>query len=413
MKRMKLWCILSIWTMVFSANVFAQGVGGTSSFLSSGMGYEENVLISEGLYKVKSGPFYGIVDRNGKVYVSVEYQDFQFCDGKALLTKDDYLWGIVDTQGNVKSFNGEYRVRYRCMSQGFIAVCPKKVKDKWGFIKENGEPFIVNGPVKGILSFGKKTPTLFASVLPFVDGITNVAIEKYGWKQFDTFGKEHFVLQNKKAKALFRTAVFKESCVIVAKDGIKQYQENSNNHAVVKLVLSSSATFKGFEKIGELTRISFSEGDLYIDSLYRAVKYVRSNDSIVFIETPKKRVVKKIVEEVPVEYRSLTDDLDISVSARVVNANAKGRAYTEVKVTNKSNLIYSDLTITIECAGTNREWCGNLGGNSEVSISLNLPARFSSEAIKRMIKVHVVYKDSSCDKEIPITIKRYTPVRSR
>ena len=399
MNKLKHYLTLSVMFVSLAGALHAQGLG-----------YEQKTLISEGLYKVKSGPYYGIVDRNGRVVVSVEYQDIQFNEGKALLTKNDYLWGIVDALGNIRHFDGEYRVKYRKIHHGFITVSPKKVKHKWGYITDTGVPFIVAGSIKGLISFGKKQPTLFDNALPFVDRIANVYIQKQGWKQFDDCGMERFVLANKKTKAILRTAVHKESCVIVA-DGIKQYQESPGTQAAVKLVLSPSATYMGSESEGEFTKISFMEGDLYVDSLFRATKFVKGKDSVVFIESPRK-MVRKVVQ-VPVERRSLADDLAVSVKPKMLNANAKGRAYTEVKVANKSNLSYADLTVELECAGTSREWKGNLDGNSEVSISLNLPARFASEAIKRIVKVYIIYKEDSIDMEIPITIKRYTPVRSR
>lgn len=400
MNKFKLLCVLLVLLIVVFNSVCAQGLG-----------YEKKIPVSDGLYKVKSGPFYGLIDTNGRVVVSIEYQDFQFYEGKALLTKDDCLWGIVDASGNVKRFDGEYRLKYKRIYEGFIIVSPKKSKNKWGYINDKGVPFIVSGSIKGLITIGKKQPTMFDDAQPFVDGVATVYVEKQGWKHFDTLGKERYVLENKKTKAIFRTSVYKESCVIVTKDGIKQYQENQGTQAAVKLVLSSSATFMGYEKIGDLTRISFVEGNLFVDSLSRAVKFVNGKDSIEFIEMSRK-MERKIVA-VAVERRFLADDLTVSASPKVLNANAKGRAYTEIKVLNRTNLKYENLVISLECAGTNREWTGSLDGNSEVSIALNLPARFSSEAIKRIVKVHIVYKEESVEKEIPITIKRYTPVRSR
>lgn len=400
MNKFKLYFLLSVLFIAFTGTICAQGLG-----------YEQKIRVSEGLYKVKSGPFYGIVDQDGHVVVSIEYQDFQFNEGKALLTKNDYLWGIVDSLGKISYFDGEYRVKYKQVYGGFIIVSGKKMKGKWGYITDKGLPLIVSGSLKGLISWGKKQPTMFDNALPFVNGVATVFIEKQGWKQFDRLGRERFVLENKKTKALFRTSVHNESCMIVAKDGIKQYQENPGTQAAVKLVLSSTATYIGAEKKGNLTKMSFLEGHLYIDSLSRAVKFVNGKDSIEFIKIPRK--VERKVVTMPVERRFLEEDLSVSASPKVLNANSKGRAYTEIKVSNKSNLNYADLVITLECAGTSREWTGSLDGNSEVSISLNLPARFSAEAIKRTVKVHIVYKEDSLEKEIPITIKRYTPVRSR
>lgn len=51
--------------------------------------------------------------------------------------------------------------------------------------------------MKGVKSAGKKGPTLFDKVTPFVNGIASVYINKEGWKHIDTNGKERFVLNEK------------------------------------------------------------------------------------------------------------------------------------------------------------------------------------------------------------------------
>lgn len=68
-----------------------------ASMNAQGFGYEEKIGLFNGLYKVKSTNAYGIIDKNDNVVVSIEYQDILFGEGKALLTKDDVLWGIIDS----------------------------------------------------------------------------------------------------------------------------------------------------------------------------------------------------------------------------------------------------------------------------------------------------------------------------
>ena len=109
----------------------------------------------------------------------------------------------------------------------------------------------------------------------------------------------------------------------------------------------------------------------------------------------------------------MKEDLNVELVYKNLQANEKGRAYTEVKLVNTSNDKFDELSVALECAGATREWNGSLSGNSEVRISFNVPARFSSPSIKRNILIDVSYKDDSIELEYPVTIKRYTPVRSR
>ena len=373
---------------------------------AQGFGYDAKTDIGNGLYKVKSGEYYGIIDKNDNVVVSIEFQDILFKNGKALLTKNDILYGVVDSLGISKVFDTQYRVhpKYRYIYDGYIIVG----NTKWGFITENGEPLRVKSKLKRILSFGSKIPTMFDEVAPFVDGYAAVYLKKSGWKHIDKNGVERYALGNKKAKALFRSSVYKGECIIVTNEGIKQYQENSTSQAVVKRVLSSSATYPNFILDSFATKISYQEGILTLDSLMRVSKFETGTDSIVFIENPRKVIVKKVVDTL-----SLKEDLNVELVYKNLQANEKGRAYTEVKLVNTSNDKFEDLSVTLECAGATREWNGSLGGKSEVRISFNIPARFSSTSIKRNILIGISHKEENIELEYPVTIKRYTPVRSR
>lgn len=387
-----------------------------SAIHAQGFGYDSKTDIGNGLYKVKSGEFYGIIDANDNVVVSIEYQDIVFKNGKALLTKDDVLYGLIDSLGVVKNYSGIYKVhpKYRYVYEGYIPVSYVKnwmYPDKWGYIDENEKPFKIKQKIKGTVSAGKNSPTLFDDVIPFVDGCATIFLKKYGWKHLDTNGLERYKFNDKKAKALFRSSLYKGECIIVTDDGIKQYQENSNSLAVVKRILSSSAVFVETTKDSTSTKMIYKEGVLTLDSLMRVSKYEAGDDSIIFIEKPRKVIVKKVV--VPVDTLSLKEDLNVELVYKNLQANEKGRAYTEVKLVNTSNDKFEELSVTLECAGATREWNGSLGGNSEVRISFNIPARFSSTSIKRNILIGISHKDDNIELEYPVTIKRYTPVRSR
>lgn len=373
--------------------------------IAQGFGYDSKTDIGNGLYKVKSGEYFGIIDENDNVVVSIEFQDILFKDGKALLTKDDVLYGVVDSLGMTKTFETQYKVhpKYKYIYDGYIIVG----NTKWGFITEEGKPLRIKSKIKGILSFGKKFPTMFDDVAPFVDGYAAVYLKKSGWKHIDKSGVERYTLSDKKAKASFRSSIYKGECIIVTDDGIKQYQENNTSQAVVKRVLSLSATYPNFIQDSSATKISYQEGILTLDSLMRVSKFETGTDSIVFIEKPRKVIVKKVV--VPV----LKEDLNVELVYKNLQANEKGRAYTEVKLVNTSNDKFEELSVTLECAGATREWNGSLGGNSEVRISFNIPARFSSTSIKRNILIGISHKEENIICEYPVTVKRYTPVRSR
>ena len=99
-------------------------MGCASVAYSQVLGYSDKEDLGNGLVKVKSENSYGIMDKNDNVIVSVEYQDIVFREGRALLIKDGYLRGIVDSIGNIKEVNGEYKVhpKYKYVSEGFIPV---------------------------------------------------------------------------------------------------------------------------------------------------------------------------------------------------------------------------------------------------------------------------------------------------
>lgn len=94
---------------------------------------------------------------------------------------------------------------------------------------------------------GKKGVVLFDDVTPFVNGMACVYVNKEGWRHIDVSGKERFILEDK--KPVFRSSVHKGECVIVAEDGIKQYQENEQNKALVKKILSNTATLINMHEI--------------------------------------------------------------------------------------------------------------------------------------------------------------------
>ncbi len=381
-----------------------------SSACAQGFAYRDKTDLGNGLYKVKSGDCYGIIDKNDNVIVSIEFQNILFHEGKALLTKNDFIYGIVDTLGTIKMFDAAYKVhpKYRYIYDGYIIVG----EDKWGYIDENGNPLRLK--TKGFFSLGKKFPTQFDDVAPFVEDFAAVYTHKDGWKHIDKEGTEHYRLRDKKNEASFRSSVYKGECIIVTNDGIKQCQESDDGaFAVVKRVLSPAASFIETIQIGNSSKLIYKEGVLYLDSLMRVTKYENGTDSIIFIQQqpPQKGIVRKMI--VPIDTTSISHDLMVELTDRNIRANEKGQAYTKIKVKNKGNFKYKNVFISIKSSNASREWKGDIGANSDLSLSFNIPARFSSLAIKRNIVVNIAYDKERIEKDFTVTIKRYTPIRSR
>lgn len=246
---------------------------------AQGFGYDSKNEIGNGLYKVKSGQYYGIINDKDNVVVSVEYQDILYNrDGKALLTKNNILYGIVDSLGKVKSFEPKYKIhpQFKYIYDGYIIVRDTK----WGYLSEDGEPLFFNTKSKGAFVFQKKSFTVFDEAYPFVDGLAAVYFNKTGWKHIDKMGQEHFILSNPKTKSEFRSSIYKNECIIVTDEGIKLYQENDNKQAVVKRVLSTSASGRLSSIEAQDPKICYNEGTLVLDSLMRVSKFETNKDSL-------------------------------------------------------------------------------------------------------------------------------------
>ncbi len=143
----------------------------------------------------------------------------------------------------------------------------------------------------------------------------------------------------------------------------------------------------------------------------RVTKYENGTDSIIFIQQPKKHIVKKVIA--PIDTISLENDLQVGIVSQNLQANSKGQAHAEIKVKNIGNVKYENVHIFIECSNASREWQGNIEANSELSLSFTMPARFSTAVVRRNIVVRTVYNKEQIEKNFTVAIKRYTPVRSR
>lgn len=378
-----------------------------STVYAQGFGYDDKIDIGNGLYKVRSGDYYGII-KDDNVIVSMEYQDIRFKDGKALLTKDDVLYGLVDSLGNVRKYSGSYKIHpyYRYVYDGFILVSLSEThivayQDKWGYIDEYERPLRIKKLKGAIPVLNNNMPTLFDEVGPFVEGCAAVYLKKRGWMHIDKYGREHYVLDGDNTMALFRSSVYNKECVVVTSDGIKLYQENNDFIAGVKLIMSTSATSDTTKCNKDFEKVEYREGILYLDSLMRVYKYGNEKDSIVFIEQKK---------NVPLE-----DMLNVQLVYKNIQAREDGNAYTEIKLKNISENKIEKVNLTVESKGKKiKEWSGVLEAESDSNtILLAIPAKFSESTIKRDIIVKVECGDESFHDTLSVTIKRYIPNRSR
>lgn len=384
---------------------------------SQGLGYSDKKDLGNGLFKVKSGNYYGIIDTNNNVVVSVEYQDIVFREGKALLTKNNILWGIIDSIGNIKKFNGEYKVhpKYGYISEGYIPVTYTWLYDeKWGYINSEGIPYKTTVKIKGARSSGTDKLTLFDDVTPFVNGLACIYVTRGGWKHIDIYGKERFILDNNEFKPIFRSSIYKGECIIASENGIKQYQEN-NNSAIVKINLSNTSSLIDIIEKGKYTEVIFKEGTVILDSLRRAVKYKNNNDSIVFIELHNKNIIN--TEKLIIDTLSLRNDLTVKLTAKNLQADSNGKAYTKVTFRNVADMTFENLHVKIiikETGTVLRDEVFNLDGGENKTLSCTIPAKFSTDYLNRNIVIQISYlnqPDVIYNKSV--NIKRYTPIRSR
>ena len=130
-------------------------------------------------------------------------------------------------------------------------------------------------------------------------------------------------------------------------------------------------------------KILYNEGTLVLDSLMRVEKFEAKNDSIIFIEKPRHVIVKIPQYTIFADILSAKDDMRVALMNRIIQANGKGKAYTEVRIANESIHKFEDLTVSLKCGTTTREWKGSLEGNSEIHLSLSIPATFSTSQIDR------------------------------
>ena len=399
-----------------------------SSFAQNDI-YDERVPLSNNLYKVKSGPFYGVVDNEGKVIVSVEYDDIKFNEGKALLLKNNYLYDWVDTLGKTSGYyfySRKINDKYPYFMNNYVLVTDD---EKWGYVDAAFQTI-------NYLEKEKKNKIYhYDLAFPFIEGIAVVYSEKYGWQHIDNkHGSLKFNISSQE-EVLFRSSVYNGECIIVTPSGIKQYQNNENG-CVVKRVLTTSATpqitqpvttKKGAKLLrkkesvarnmmeymkGMPVKIVFAEGTLELDSLMRVKRFVSPKNTVVFVEPskpkPEKKQEKRLTPEKPFE-----EKIEVQVAKNTIYPNAEGYATAKVILKNRTEKTLENLSVELECSGRTKSWEGTLPPSSTVSISITFPARFSESEIRREISTLIKSGKNSMTNAQFIKVKRYVPSNRR
>ena len=148
--------------LLFSLSIVAQDYGSLTK-----------EPFARGLYKVRSGEFYGIYDERDNVVVSVEYNDILFPkDSIALLRKSDgCVYGTITMSGEVSLFPKPFKFNpdYPFYSEGLLPVQSVKVfsEDKWFYIDSKGKTLDKVGKVLVMSQNYRRT-------MPFNEGYASV-----------------------------------------------------------------------------------------------------------------------------------------------------------------------------------------------------------------------------------------------
>ena len=316
--------------LLFSLSIVAQDYGSLTK-----------EPFARGLYKVRSGEFYGIYDERDNVVVSVEYNDILFPkDSIALLRKSDgCVYGTITMSGEVSLFPKPFKFNpdYPFYSEGLLPVQSVKVfsEDKWFYIDSKGKTLDKVGKVLVMSQNYRRT-------MPFNEGYASVLNMRGESLHVDREGNKRFVIDDE--RVVFRATVSHGEVVIITENGIKLYQEDKNSgsyKAIVKRVISPSYNWK-VANGDKGTILQFVDGSLYLDYLGRAVEFVPIAGPVIrFIEqeeTPEEP------EEVQEKSESITlthipqndfsiEKLSVSLRYTTVTANSKGYATVSVQIT--------------------------------------------------------------------------------
>lgn len=359
--------------------------------------------VSKGVYKVKSGNFYGICDADDNIKVSVEYNDIIFVGDVAILTKDMMVYGYVRKNGHAVYFDGEYgyNPKFPFYSEGYLPVrkVSRSSKEQWLYLDMNGKPIVLSGT--------RSIPMIVEQASAFSEGYAVVQGKKGKLSHIDKYGNERFVLKDE--KVFFRSAVRDGECVMITSSGVKVYQESPSKEAVVKMILS--LTCNGLRAQGWPQVLTFAEGSIYLDHLGRAEKFVSSEGNVTSLVKDKKveprKDTTKVIKE-PEKFK--LESLSISLSRLTATASVKGYASTTIYVDNGSDLSSEELTLTIKSAEmSTKQEIFKLSPGARQKTTIYIPAKFSEESRTQTVTVIVSDGKDELEKSFRMTLKRFQP----
>ena len=385
--------------------------------------YDEKIPVGNGLYKVKNHDRWGIVDDNGRLKLSVEYNEPLFMNGSAVITKygTAQLAGVIDSTGNFTLFPPLYvNAFYPFVSDGMLAV--RNMADgNWGFLDtRSGELLKVqikgannkNKILKklGITGKGIKGTFIFEFVAPFVEGVAAVYSSKTGWHHIDRTGQERFKDSSMKP-TFFRSSVHNGECVMFSDKGIVVCKETPDHYAGIVNYIENDYELKDYhEGLMYPYSVTTNGSGLILNSKFQADKYENrsTGDSVIFIERPK--IVKPVVVEKKDSF-NLERDITIGLAKDIVTANSRGSATITIKVENTGKFDSDTLELAIDTKGLSKDWNGVIAAGETQQVTLNIQAKFSASSIKRVVSWILKSSAQEITGDGSVTIRRYRPSR--
>lgn len=407
MKRIIQYLIISVF-LSLSALVYAQSYSGL-----------EKIPLENGLKKVKNGQYYGVENAEGRILVPVEFADYAFVDGIAILTKNDgTVHGYIKDDGEVHMYDQvyEYHSQYPFYWNGYLPVrkiskqissTEEEKNGRWMFIDESGNPIFNPKYNLKKVKVNLRRPYYFYKVSTFSDGYAVVTTIDNQIIHIDKKGNTSFILP-KEEVCYFRSSVHKGECVMLTSRGLRVFQENpSTGEAMVKQTL-----IDGLGNLVDKTldSLCFKEATLHLDLWGRATRFVtKEGESVYFIGEPP--VDKTPPPPPPTPVFDLFKDVDVHPRNTVATASEKGYAAYAVTIANTSEVVSDSLTVTIKSSGMRdkvEEMVLNPG--EEKKMTFYLPAKFSEAKQTRNVIVIVANQKGNIETPYKVTANR-APVK--
>lgn len=144
--------------------------------LPEGLSWDDDLMFSEGLARVKIDDKYGYIDRTGKIVIEPKYDEAeQFSDGLALILNENNRYGYIDKTGRVV-IQPKYNLA-SSFSEGLAAVCcfrDGSLKSRKYYYIDKNEKMVID--------------SLFCKATEFHDGIAKVIIYNEGDNYVDKKG---------------------------------------------------------------------------------------------------------------------------------------------------------------------------------------------------------------------------------